>query len=520
MVYLFLREPIWNDDRDNVDAKMRISLLNKLEYVIKSFLMSEGRSQAHFWLCDTIAGISSISRQHQCELFMNLLRSKTLRRGLASQLLQMIFEKRPHKAGSIIAKRSHVLEKFFEGKLNPMRISQWFANFEASGGGLEHGKGAKALSQFAFINRDICWEELEWKGKHGQSPAVVATKPHYFLDLDVQRTVENFLENVPEFWSSSEFSESLKDGEILLIDRNFFLEYFVDLMYKKDSRDVWEVITEFLKEESFSYLCRHLFVTLDERDLCRFLGLLCKFVNPGMEPKDFSNSSFLFEVVLSKCKDCGSFDQILLLDAVLSKKRELLNLLRDEDSKEAQAEIKDIVLQISAIPANDNSLASIIKECVETKTIEAIKLLGLESWVLYYRLSEECQTLESWESLFRTNAISFRKSQKYAFVNDKGLSEESDSDLDHGVSSKIKRKRKGRSRKKKKRKFDYDDNYDDEFLDFDTSNDRLGLQSNVGSWLLSTDGYSVSWNIVDLPEHLSKHCLSTWMRWISAMWDA
>lgn len=377
-----------------------------------------------------------------------------------------------------------------------MRISQWFANFAASDGGLEHGKGAKALSQFAFINRDICWEELEWKGKHGKSPAVVATKPHYFLDLDVQRTVENFLENVPEFWSSSEFSESLKNGDILLIDRNFFLEYFVDLMYKEDSRDVWEVIIEFLKEESFSYLCRHLLVTLDERDLCKFLGLLRKLVNPGMEPKDFSNSSFLFEVVLSKCKDCGSFDQILLLDAVLNKKRELLRLLHDEDSNKAQAEVKDIVLQISAIPANDNSLAPIIKECVKTKTIEAITLLGLQSWVLYYRLSEECQTLESWESLFRTNAISFRKSEKYAFIDDNGLSEESDSDLDHGVSSKIKRKRKGRSRKKKKRKFDYNDSYDDVFLDFDISNNRLGLQSNVGSWLLSTDGYSASWNTV------------------------
>lgn len=117
MVYLFLREPISNDDGDNEDTKMRISLLNKLEYVIKSFLMSDGQSQARFWLCNTIAGVGSISRQHQCELFMNLLRSKKLRRGLASQLLQMVFEKRPHKAGSIIAKRSHVLDKFFEGKL-------------------------------------------------------------------------------------------------------------------------------------------------------------------------------------------------------------------------------------------------------------------------------------------------------------------------------------------------------------------------------------------------------------------
>lgn len=382
-----------------------------------------------------------------------------------------------------------------------MRISQWFSNFAASGGGFEHGKGAKALSQFAFVNRDICWEELEWKGKHGQSPAVVATKPHYFLDLDVQRTVENFLENVPEFWTSSEFSESLKDGEILFMDRNFFLEYFVDLMYKEDSRTVWEVVTEFLKEESFSYLCHRLLITLEEQDLYKFLELLRRFVIPRMEPKNFSNSTFLFEVILSKYSACESFDQILLLVAVLNKKRELSRLLCDEGSDGAQAEIKDIVLQISTIPANENSLAPIIKECSKTKTIEAIKLLGLQSWVLYYILSEECQTLESWESLFITNAIGFRKSEKYAIVNYNGLSEESDLDLGFGVSNKTKRKRKGRSRKKRKRKYDYDDSNGHEFLDFDNTSKRLGLQSNVGSWLLSTDEYSASWNIVS--SHIS-----------------
>ena len=43
---------------------------------------------------------------------------------------------------------------------------------------------------------------------------MVATKPHYFLDLDIQRTVENFLDNVPEFWSFEEFAESVKDDDI------------------------------------------------------------------------------------------------------------------------------------------------------------------------------------------------------------------------------------------------------------------------------------------------------------------
>jgi hypothetical protein len=31
---------------------------------------------------------------------------------------------------------------------------------------------ARLLSQYGFVNRDICWEEREWKGNHGQSPVV------------------------------------------------------------------------------------------------------------------------------------------------------------------------------------------------------------------------------------------------------------------------------------------------------------------------------------------------------------
>lgn len=510
MVYLFLSEPIWDEDGDGGTASIRISLLNKLESVIWSLMTSEGRSEARLWLCSTIAGMSSVTSHHQRELFVNLLRSRPLKRALASQLLRMIFEKRPQKVGSIIAKKSYILKKFFEG--NSRRILQWFSNFSA-GGGLEHRKGAKALSQFAFVNRDICWEELEWKGKHGQSPAMVATKPHYFLDLDVQRTVKNFLENVPEFWSSNEFAESLKDGEILFIDREFFLEYFVDLMYKEDSADVWDIINEFLIEESFSSLCHHLLIILGERELNNFLVLLCKLLNPRIEPKDFGNSSFLFEVILSKCSDCGSIDQMLLLNAFMNQGRQLLRLLRDEDGQEEHAKIKDIVSQICAIPSNANSLVPSFMKCFKTKTIKAIKWLGIQSWVLYYRLSEDCQTPESWESLFIDNGIGFHTSNKYELLHHDNLSEGSGSDLDR------KHRKNGKRRKRRRKNFDREDTYDNELPDFDTTNRMLGLQANAGSWLLCTDGYSLSWSSADLPEHLSKHCLSTWMKWVFANWE-
>lgn len=323
---------------------------------------------------------------------------------------------------------------------------------------------------------------------------MVATKPHYFLDLDIERTVENFLENVPEFWSSNEFAESVKDGDIFFIDRSFFVRYFVDLMYKEDVRDVWEVINEFLTEQPFSSLCQHLLIALEEQDLCYFLELLRKSLGPKMEFQHFNDFSHLFVVVLLKCGASGSIDQILLLNAVIAQGRKLLRLLRDEEVQEPQAKINEIVSNISALPSNANSLTSLFKNTCQMSTVEVIKCLGLQSWVLYYRLSQECQTPESWESVFMTNQIGFHNSNKHALLDGDGASEEDCSGFDCSPSHKVKNKRKQRARKKRRKTYDCDDDNDGELLDFGSVSQKSYYLSNTRSWLLSTDGYTSAWS--------------------------
>ncbi|KAK9129474.1 hypothetical protein Sjap_009961 [Stephania japonica] len=491
MLGLFLPGQNWSGDGDTEAAKRRISLLSKLENIIWSLLTSEGRSESRLWLCITISSLSSITANVQCELFMHLLRSKPRNLSLAAQVLQMIFEKRPRRVGLIIAKKSYILEEFFKGR----RILQWFDNF--SDVGSEHGKGARALSQFAFINRDICWEELEWRGKHGQSPAVVAIKPHYFLDLDVQQTVQNFLENVPEFWSSVEFAESLIDGEILQIDTKFFLDYFVDLMFE-DSREVWEMIKDFLKEESFSFLCRHLLINLKEQDLKVFLDSLRKFLTRERS-KCFDQPSSWLELLLLR-NVSSSIEELLLLNAVINQGRQLLRIVHDEEHKKQKKKIQELVVAM----ASDTADAPVMKECVKMDIADTVKWLGLQSWILQYRLSEECQTHESWEDLFMRNGISFRNSSRYDL-----LSSNVQSSLDDEVYSKARRKKKVKTRKKRRRHRDLDGSEDDEMGYFDSP-------SASGSWMLSTDGYSSIWTMVDLPEHLANHCFSAWMSWLSS----
>lgn len=133
MVELFLIEPKWDVNEDIESSKVIVSLLNRLESVVWSLMTSGGRSEARLWLCYTVSGISSISREQQRELFVKLLRSRRVSRSLASQLLQMMFEKKPHKAGRVLVKQCYRLEKFFDGKLLTFMSEEMFMLMELIG---------------------------------------------------------------------------------------------------------------------------------------------------------------------------------------------------------------------------------------------------------------------------------------------------------------------------------------------------------------------------------------------------
>ncbi|XP_043804470.1 uncharacterized protein LOC122721387 isoform X2 [Manihot esculenta] len=183
-------------------------------------------------------------------------------------------------------------------------------------------------------------------------------------------------------------------------------------MYKEDSRDVWEVISQFLMNESFSFLCNRLLITLGDRELFTVLELLHAYLSMNMEPVDFGNSSCWLEFALSRFNDCESFEQLLLLNAVINQGRQLLRLVHDEESQEEQTKIKDIVSQTCTISSTGNILDPLLNECFKMKTTEAIMFLGLQSWVIHYALSDESRISESWESLFSNNVKRKRRKKK------------------------------------------------------------------------------------------------------------
>ncbi|MQL86971.1 hypothetical protein Taro_019505 [Colocasia esculenta] len=464
MVQLFLSRPPSGVSTGADAVKERIFLLQSLGSVIWSVITSGDRHEPRLWLCNTISSVLSIDHRGQRKLFVDLLESKPSKRNVAAQLLR-----------------------------NPRRILQWFDHF-ATTSEFGHKKGARAMSQFAFINRDICWEELEWKGRHGQSPAVVATKPHYFHDLDVLRTMENFLEHVPEFWSSDELAESVKDGDILHIDTQFFVDQFIYLMYEKDGEDVWDMIDEFLVEQQFSSLCQHLLVLLNERELRTFLDSLSKCLSERQNFEDIGHSSSWLEMLLSSNIDLISLDDFLLLNAIISHARQIVRLLGDDEHETEERKIEELLKTSTGYSDADHW--SLMLECTKVELFLAIKCIGLQSWILHYVLSKECKTKKYCESLFVNNEISFKKCGDYSLICSSGHLEGGGSDDDNEACFAGGNRKRKRSRKKKKnRKYEHNEADMDELIDFDGSNRWQDSHLGNERWLISTDGFSCPWNM-------------------------
>ncbi|KAF7031994.1 hypothetical protein CFC21_043225 [Triticum aestivum] len=451
MIQLFLQVPTDDGNVDTDAVRARRSLLDKAESVIKSVVRSGGRYEARMWLCSTISSIHLLDPRDQRDLFLDLLEMKDSRRDVAARLLRMIFDKKPVKAGSVLAKKCHMLEKFFQG--NPERILQWFCHFAATGESA-HKKGARALAQFAFVNRDVCWEELEWKGRHDQ---------------------------------------------------------FVYLMYEGNFKDVWQVVEDFLMEEQFSTLSQYILIHLDEQRLLHFLKTLGKLISPNAQCTKLAFPCCWLEVLLSAHIDQISLDELILLNCVIAKGRQLWHLMNDEEHEEERRRMDELVRTMNDLTDADHF--ALIKDFMGTKFPDALKWIGIQSWVIFCGLSKLCKSADSCESLFTGNSIEFRKAYDYSLVQNDGCSVSHTSDTDDKDLTRSSHKKRKRDKKRRRHRYDSDEDNVDQLLELGTFTGKRAIESQCGSWYLSTDDFSAPWDIADIPDHLSTCYLRVWLKW-------
>ncbi|KAI4341564.1 hypothetical protein MLD38_026275 [Melastoma candidum] len=116
MINLFLSPPVWGTIHGGDSAETVLPLFQRLGREIWAAVEASGsRSESRLWLCKTVSLSTSLSPDERRRLFVKVLREETIGRELASHLMRMVFEERPQMAGSVLARRSRVLEKFFRG---------------------------------------------------------------------------------------------------------------------------------------------------------------------------------------------------------------------------------------------------------------------------------------------------------------------------------------------------------------------------------------------------------------------
>lgn len=258
------------------------------------------------------------------------------------------------------------------------------------------------------------------------------------------------------------------------------MKLILDLMYEERCGDVWDMVEGYLSGEEFSSLCQVLLVLLDGERLFSFLKSVGKLLIPDCECKELKFSCCWLEVLLSRCFSL-SLDLVLIMNSVISKPRQLFRFISDEETKEEENNLMDILG--SLIDPSNEAMWALTRELMEMKKEEAVKWIAIQSWILFYILTKECKTPDSFELVFLKNGIEFREAKEHSFVS----SDDSDAETIERKS----RKRRKRDRKKKRKvyEFDFVKEKDDQSLEFE-------FQSGARSWFLSTDGFSCAWNMV------------------------
>lgn len=181
----------------------------------------------------------SVSRSSSAEEFIRRVISNVCKQH-QKKMVENVFKKFPKESGNVLC------EFFFK---KPNKLVEWF-QFDLNG---KNTKGALALEQYLFQNRDKVWNKIQWQGRRTYPPPVVIQKKALLFEIDVLGTLDSLtrdteqLNNVEEndnsgwFWSSTFFLDSLQTGPFLELDITYFVNFFAKLIQKnarkKDNSD-------------------------------------------------------------------------------------------------------------------------------------------------------------------------------------------------------------------------------------------------------------------------------------------
>eukprot|EP00884_Botryococcus_braunii_P004794 jgi/Botrbrau1/14315/Bobra.0287s0008.1 len=376
------------DTAQGTKAEERKRILDKLDDLLREVLLGnkENRQEALLWLTTAVTQLSSPAPEVVTKKFFKLLEARTYtrndwRRTFRLQFLQLACEHAPEKVAATLLTEPKVFRAFFANKglgdsHCEQRINLWFNHFRLDNAPT-FTRGAKALARYAFMHREQVWDLLVWAGKHPQSPISVVAKPHYWAELAVIPTIQRFLDDCPDFWSSEELLDTFKSGAFLAMDYRFFLEELEPMLQSRSRTGemLQGVLSHVIAEYNFNKLCRSLLPLLPEEDLLGFANGLCLG-----SPKDI-RSLEATQVAVFGISKWRHIDDLLVAVGLGLKGPSLWNLLQDED---LEAVFQDVVIAVRELNEEELSHAfwASLKQAAERSRTEGVRALLLEGFVL------------------------------------------------------------------------------------------------------------------------------------------
>ena len=252
--------------------------------------------------------------------------------------------------------------------------------------------GAAALAQYSLSHRSDMWHLLHWRGKHSQAPIAVASKPHYFCELDIPATIADLSKHCPEFWTSDELANSIRNGDIFKIDGEAWAQEMESWLMERSTRStaLYRALGDFIETAPWRQLCQRLLPVLPEKNRAEFAVQLLDsstiiFNNDGSldtakVPFGLFPGSFL---VFNKAQ-WVTYEDILVVSAMVCSAPQLLRMLREEESisKEWDRHISEICKL--ATPQIHWGLRKQLKSIAEVNSLH--EMLAIHSFIAYTAL--------------------------------------------------------------------------------------------------------------------------------------
>jgi hypothetical protein len=359
------------------------SILIEQAYQITSTILltdPTNRAQSQNWcfqtLANTIESTPKLSKSIT-ETFQTIIDLNSV---LKHHLLNDLIQVNSREVIQLLQKTPELFRKFFRN--SQTRSEGWFNHFHYDG---KISYGARAIERFTFNQRNTLWNLLVWTRKQ-ITPVVATNKRGLYMQLNVWKTVQNLLE-IDEFWSSSEFLDSLRppDGNLILsLDYAYWVnELIEESKFNSEFHfQVNQLIIDYLNQQSGSRLINRYAADLEQQEIFRlFQSLQKEFQRQSKVPNHLGYFLLCFV-------PWTNLEELFTLHSLLCYSKPSYSLITEHENQEKFTQLLDRLREIDQLLDSNDARSDFQNSSLSNET----------RWLMrgFYQNVNSCESFNVW----------------------------------------------------------------------------------------------------------------------------